>query len=166
MAALHVGAGIVVGGAVGWRKEVLGRVVAPGLVHLEAQQLVLTIGLHADLRSQLPVDRRGVRGADAGQRWVWAGERLAIREGGADPVEELVAADPAAARIAVDRAFIDAVRGIGDDVRVPYAEALRTHRLACALASSAATGKPARPADAPDADVPETGDAKDTTEGR
>jgi myo-inositol 2-dehydrogenase / D-chiro-inositol 1-dehydrogenase len=37
------------------------------------------------------------------------------------------------------------VRGIGDDVRVPYAEALRTHRLACALASSAATGRPTRP---------------------
>jgi hypothetical protein len=51
----------------------------------------------------------------------------------------------------VDRAFIDAVRGIGDDVRVPYAEALQTHRLACALALSAATGKLARPADGPEA---------------
>jgi myo-inositol 2-dehydrogenase/D-chiro-inositol 1-dehydrogenase len=46
------------------------------------------------------------------------------------------------------------VRAIGDDVRVPYAEALRTHRLACALASSAATGQPARPADSPDAAGP------------
>ncbi len=66
---------------------------------------------------------------------------LAMRENGANSAEEFVTADPAAARIAVDRAFVDAVRGIGDDVRVPYAEALRTHRLACALASSAATGQ-------------------------
>jgi hypothetical protein len=36
-------------------------------------------------------------------------------------------------------------------VRAPYAEALRTHRLACALASSAATGQPARPAGGPEA---------------
>ena len=84
--------------------------------------------------------------------WLSVGEHgLAIREGGTNPVEELVAADPAAARVAVDRAFIDAVRGIGDDVRVPYAEALQTHRLACALALSAATGKLARPADGPEA---------------
>ena len=77
--------------------------------------------------------------------WLSVGEDgLAIREGGADPVEELITGDPAAARVAVDRAFIDAVRGIGNDVRAPYAEALRTHRLACALASSAATGQPAR----------------------
>jgi myo-inositol 2-dehydrogenase/D-chiro-inositol 1-dehydrogenase len=84
---------------------------------------------------------------------------LAIRADGADPVEEVVAADPAAARVAVDRAFVDAVRGIGDDVRVPYAEALRTHRLACALASSAATGRPMRPADGPEAPGPAAEDA-------
>jgi predicted dehydrogenase len=74
---------------------------------------------------------------------------LVIREGGANPVEDVVAADPAAARVAVDRAFIDAVRGIADDVRVPYSEALRTHRLACALAASAATGQLVRLADGP-----------------
>jgi myo-inositol 2-dehydrogenase / D-chiro-inositol 1-dehydrogenase len=84
---------------------------------------------------------------------------LAIRADGADPVEEVVTADPAAARVAVDRAFVDAVRGIGDDVRVPYAEALRTHRLACALASSAATGRPTRPADGPEASGPAPEDA-------
>ena len=84
--------------------------------------------------------------------WLSVGEDgLAIRESGADPVEELVAADPAAARVAVDRAFVDAVRGVGNDVRAPYAEALRTHRLACALASSAATGQPARPTGGPEA---------------
>jgi myo-inositol 2-dehydrogenase/D-chiro-inositol 1-dehydrogenase len=105
--------------------------------------------------------------------WLSVGEDgLVIREGGAEPVEELVAADPAAARVAVDRAFIDAVRRIGDDVRAPYAEALRTHRLACALAWSAASGKPARPADDPraaddlEADGPEARAATDSTEGR
>jgi predicted dehydrogenase len=59
--------------------------------------------------------------------------------------ERTVAGDPEAARVAVDRAFVDAVRGIGDDVRVPYAEALRTHRAALAVAESAATGAPVRP---------------------
>lgn len=78
--------------------------------------------------------------------WLSVGEDgLAIREGDAGPGETLVTADPAAARVAVDRAFVDAVRGIGNDVRVPYAEALRTHRLACALALSAATGQPVQP---------------------
>ena len=47
----------------------------------------------------------------------------------------------------------NAVRGIGNDVRAPYAEALRTHRLACALARSAATG-PARTAGGPEPDRP------------
>jgi myo-inositol 2-dehydrogenase/D-chiro-inositol 1-dehydrogenase len=82
--------------------------------------------------------------------WLSVGEDgLVIREGGADPVQEIVPGDPAAARVAVDRAFVDAVLGAGDDVRVPYAEALRTHRLACALASSAATGRIVRPSDGP-----------------
>ncbi|QLQ35545.1 Gfo/Idh/MocA family protein [Micromonospora robiginosa] len=56
--------------------------------------------------------------------------------------ERHLPADPDAARVAVDRAFVDAVRGIGDDVRVPYAEALRTQRLALAVAESARTGRP------------------------
>ncbi|CAN5346339.1 hypothetical protein BH24ACT9_BH24ACT9_17140 [soil metagenome] len=46
------------------------------------------------------------------------------------------------AKIAVDRAFIDAVAGHGDDIRAPYAEALRTHRLGLAVAESAAIGRP------------------------
>ena len=46
------------------------------------------------------------------------------------------------ARIAVDRAFVDAVRGIGDDIRVPYAEALRTH-AGLASRASPATDRPA-----------------------
>ena len=76
--------------------------------------------------------------------WLSVGEDgLAIRDGGADPVEELITGDPAAARVAVDRAFVDAVRGIGTTC------GHRTRRrtgLACALASSAATGSHARAA--------------------
>jgi predicted dehydrogenase len=64
-----------------------------------------------------------------------------------------VDSDPDSARVAVDRAFIAAVRGDGDDIRVPYAEALRTHQLALAVAESAATGRVVRPrtAEVPDA---------------
>ncbi|MEU8185308.1 Gfo/Idh/MocA family oxidoreductase [Micromonospora sp. NPDC049044] len=58
--------------------------------------------------------------------------------------ERHVPADPEAARVAVDRAFVDAVRGIGDDVRVPYAEALATQRVALAVADSARTGTTVR----------------------
>jgi myo-inositol 2-dehydrogenase / D-chiro-inositol 1-dehydrogenase len=57
-----------------------------------------------------------------------------------------VPGDPEAARVAVDRAFIAAVRGEEQDIRVPYAEALRTHALALAVAESAATGRIVRPA--------------------
>ncbi|MEU7846986.1 Gfo/Idh/MocA family oxidoreductase [Micromonospora parva] len=58
--------------------------------------------------------------------------------------ERHLPADPEAARVAVDRAFVDAVRGVGDDVRVPYAEALATQRLALAVADSARTGTTVR----------------------
>jgi predicted dehydrogenase len=67
---------------------------------------------------------------------------VAVRDG-AD--ESIVDCDPDAARIAVDRAFIDAVRGAGNDVRVPYAEAMGTHVLALAVAESAASGRAVRP---------------------
>ena len=43
---------------------------------------------------------------------------------------------------AVDREFVDAVLGRRPSTRAPYAEALATHRVACALATSAATGRP------------------------
>jgi myo-inositol 2-dehydrogenase/D-chiro-inositol 1-dehydrogenase len=72
-------------------------------------------------------------------------EGLVVRD---DDREYRVPGDPDGARTAVDRAFIDAVRGVGDDVRAPYAEALRTHRLACAVAESAATSRAVRPAEA------------------
>jgi predicted dehydrogenase len=58
---------------------------------------------------------------------------------------ETVDSDPDSARVAVDAAFVAAVRGEADDVRVPYAEALRTHELALAVAESAATGRAVRP---------------------
>ena len=40
-----------------------------------------------------------------------------------------------------DRDFIDAVQGKGNRIRVPYAEALRTHRLATAAVRSARSGQ-------------------------
>ncbi|WP_312896534.1 Gfo/Idh/MocA family protein [Nonomuraea endophytica] len=50
--------------------------------------------------------------------------------------------DDGAAKIRVDREFVNAVRGEPADVRVPYHEALKTHRLAQAVARSAATREP------------------------
>ncbi|MDH2430254.1 Gfo/Idh/MocA family oxidoreductase [Sphaerisporangium sp. TRM90804] len=52
--------------------------------------------------------------------------------------------DPGEAKIRVDREFVNAVQGRPADVRVPYGEALRTHRLAYAVARSAAEGGPVR----------------------
>jgi myo-inositol 2-dehydrogenase/D-chiro-inositol 1-dehydrogenase len=77
------------------------------------------------------------------------GLALAISETGlvirtADGVRT-VDSDPESARIAVDRAFIEAVRGEGTDVRVPYAEALRTHALALAVAEAADSGRAVTP---------------------
>jgi myo-inositol 2-dehydrogenase / D-chiro-inositol 1-dehydrogenase len=71
--------------------------------------------------------------------------------------ERHVPADPEAARVAVDRAFVDAVRGVGDDVRVPYAEALNTQRLALAVADSARSGRTVRLTTPAGAVVPTTG---------
>jgi myo-inositol 2-dehydrogenase/D-chiro-inositol 1-dehydrogenase len=68
-------------------------------------------------------------------------DELVVREG---EQEHRFPGDPHAARVAVDRKFIDAVRGVGADVRVPYPEAVRTHRLACAVAESSATGRTVR----------------------
>jgi len=50
--------------------------------------------------------------------------------------------DDGQAKVRVDREFVNAVRGKAADVRVPYEEALRTHRLALALARSAAEQRP------------------------
>lgn len=67
---------------------------------------------------------------------------LTVRDAGGP---RTVDSDPASAHVAVDRAFIDAVRGDGDDIRVPYAEALRTHAVALAVAEAAATGRAVAP---------------------
>ncbi|MGQ1836941.1 Gfo/Idh/MocA family protein [Kocuria turfanensis] len=56
----------------------------------------------------------------------------------AERTEHAPAEDP---RVAVDREFLEAVRGEREATRVPYGEALRTHRLACAIAQSARTGQ-------------------------
>lgn len=47
-----------------------------------------------------------------------------------------------AAKTRIDREFVDAVQGRRADVRVPYEEALKTHRLALALSLSAAERRP------------------------
>ncbi len=54
---------------------------------------------------------------------------------------------PDDAKQAADRAFIDAVVGNGparSGILVDYHEALRTHQLACAIATSAAQNRPVR----------------------
>jgi predicted dehydrogenase len=57
-----------------------------------------------------------------------------VVDDGTGPVVHEPAVDPMAAE---DRAFVDAVLGRTSDLRAPYAEALRTHRLAVAIASAA-----------------------------
>ena len=47
-------------------------------------------------------------------------------------------------RITVDREFVQAVRGEREHTRAPYAEAVRSHRVGCAVAESARTGQPVR----------------------
>lgn len=53
-----------------------------------------------------------------------------VRQAGGDPVE------------GEDRDFIDAVRGLANRIRSPYSEALKTHRVALAIAQSAALRQP------------------------
>ncbi|MGL5858319.1 MAG: Gfo/Idh/MocA family protein [Angustibacter sp.] len=71
---------------------------------------------------------------------VAAGTRLSLTEtclviDGPDGRHEITpAVDP---RVAVDQEFIAAVRGERASTRVPYAEALRTHQLACAITTAA-----------------------------
>jgi myo-inositol 2-dehydrogenase/D-chiro-inositol 1-dehydrogenase len=69
-------------------------------------------------------------------------EALEIRDGSAAPrVRE---ADPDIAKRAADRDFVDAVLGRSAGVRTPYTDALRTHRLAHAIAESATRGATVR----------------------
>ena len=75
-------------------------------------------------------------------------ERLIVDDG-SGPVVHEPTVDPMARE---DRAFVDAVLGRADDVRAPYAEALRTHRLAVAIATAAEASSvelsPPQPAEA------------------
>ena len=83
--------------------------------------------------------------ARAGLELVADGLRLELTETSLtvqDAAGQKVHEDSGEAKVRVDRAFIDALRGTGDDVRAPYATALRTHRVACALAESARRGVP------------------------
>ena len=82
-----------------------------------------------------------------GLRLVTPGRVLDLRERALSDhelrVDDVVVArsdqDPIAAE---DRAFVAALLGREDDVRVPYEEALRTHALVCAVDRSARTGQP------------------------
>ncbi|WGW12147.1 Gfo/Idh/MocA family oxidoreductase [Saxibacter everestensis] len=65
-------------------------------------------------------------------------EESLIVDDGKSRREQYPAEDP---RITVDREFVAAVRGEREGTRAPYADVLRTHRLACAVAESAATGR-------------------------
>ncbi|MFC5061894.1 Gfo/Idh/MocA family protein [Actinomycetospora atypica] len=69
-------------------------------------------------------------------------DALTVRDGDGTRTVEV---DPAEARTAADRAFVDHLAGrapSGAGTVVDYAEALRTHRLACAIAESVASGAP------------------------
>lgn len=48
------------------------------------------------------------------------------------------------AKLRVDEDFVAAIRGEGDGIRAPYGDALRTHRVACALVESAERGEAVR----------------------
>jgi predicted dehydrogenase len=67
-------------------------------------------------------------------------DELTVRDSGGEVRREVV--DPDDARRAVDRAFVDAVLGDRSAVLAPYGEALKTHRVACALAASAVEHRP------------------------
>ncbi len=82
--------------------------------------------------------RAGVRVSSPSATWLLEEERMERLAGG-EPEVVRPAVDP---RVAVDRAFVDAVR-TGDPalVAVDYAEALATHRVACAVVDAAASGQ-------------------------
>ncbi len=71
-----------------------------------------------------------------------AEDGLWIHDGDREP--ERRPDDPDDAKLAADRAFVDAVLGRPGADLVPYDDARRTHALACAVAESAATRSPVR----------------------
>jgi myo-inositol 2-dehydrogenase/D-chiro-inositol 1-dehydrogenase len=79
--------------------------------------------------------RAGVELVCEGRTLALSEDALVVDDGdGSAPVVHREAGE---AKRRVDRAFVDAVQGRGADVRAPYAVALRTHRVACAIARSA-----------------------------
>ncbi|MFH5823451.1 Gfo/Idh/MocA family protein [Georgenia sp. AZ-5] len=62
-----------------------------------------------------------------------------VLDDGSSRRECVPAEDP---KVTVDREFVEAVRGEREETRAPYAEAVRSHRLSCAVAQSARTGVP------------------------
>ncbi len=87
--------------------------------------------------------------ARAGVEIIAEGLVLAVSEEGLTVDDGTVREERRAAptaKVDVDRAFVDAVRGDGDPAAIgaPYAEALRTHRLACAISRSALERRPVR----------------------
>jgi myo-inositol 2-dehydrogenase / D-chiro-inositol 1-dehydrogenase len=83
--------------------------------------------------------------ARAGVELFSPGRRIEITETefGIDEGEGVhTVGDGGDAKVRVDRDFIDAVQGGENRVRAPYASALRTHRVACALDCSAAERAP------------------------
>jgi myo-inositol 2-dehydrogenase/D-chiro-inositol 1-dehydrogenase len=89
--------------------------------------------------SLLPAKQRaGLELLCEGRRLEVSETALVVQDGALDEAPE----DPWGAKRRVDRAFVDALQGRADDVRAPYAVALRTHRVACAIARSARDGVP------------------------
>jgi len=90
--------------------------------------------------SLLPAKRRaGLETVSAGGlRLELSEQELVVERGG----EREVLTPRVDAHQLVDREFLDAVAGRRDATRVPYPEALRTHRLGLAVAGSALSGAP------------------------
>lgn len=103
-----------------------------------------TCVLHRKHRAGLEIVADGIV-VGVGEDWLEVHEGAGVDQGSAGAGDARTAFDPWPARVAADRAFVDAVRGRPTDPdRSPpdYPEALRSHRVACALARSAASGRP------------------------
>ena len=93
--------------------------------------LAATSLLDAKHRAELHVFSRG--------RVLELSETGMVADDGITRRERRPSEDP---RITVDREFVAAVRGEREATRAPYAEAVRSHRLGCAVADSARTRRP------------------------
>ena len=114
----------------------------PGRDVADATAAVLTFasGAVGTLAATCTLAAKGRAGIDVAADGVLVElSETSLRISGPDGVEE--AAPAVDARQAVDRAFVDVLSGRpAPPGLVDYAEALRTHRLACAVAEAARTG--------------------------